>query len=74
MSDWVNWASLGKVLAAGLVCGVGIVVFFSLGLVGLSTAEEGSRRSQLVGWSGAVVCFGVTILAIAAGLWVILTD
>src|SRR3954452_1938232 len=74
MSDWVNWASLGKVLAAGLVCGVGIVVFFALGLVGASSAVGGSTRSQVVGWTGAVLCFGVTILAIAAGLWVILTD
>lgn len=74
MSDWVNWASLGRVLAAGLVCGVGIVVFFALGLVGLSSAEAGSTRSQVVGWTGAVVCFAVVVLAIGTGLWVILTD
>jgi hypothetical protein len=74
MSDWVNWASLGKVLAAGLVCGVGIVVFFALGLVGVSSAEAGSTRSQVLGWTGAVVCFSLTVLAVGAGLWIILTD
>jgi hypothetical protein len=74
MSDWVNWASLGKVLAAGLVCGVGIVVFFALGLVGVSSAEAGSTRSQVLGWTGAVVCFSLTVLAVGGGLWIILTD
>ena len=46
MSSWVDWNSMGKVLAAGLVGGVGLVVFFSLGLIGLSRRRRPRRTHQ----------------------------
>jgi len=74
MSSWVDWNSLGKVLAAGLLGGVGLVVFFSLGLLGLSAAEGPEGRTKPVAMTAAVLCFAVVALGVAAGLYVVLED
>lgn len=74
MSGWVDWNAMAKVLAAGLVGGVGLVVFFSLGLMGLAAAEGPDGRSKAVPMAAAVLCFAVVALGVAAGLYVVLED
>jgi hypothetical protein len=74
VSTWVDWDSLGKVLAAGLLGGVGLVVFFSLGLIGLSAAEGPDGRTKPAAMTAAVLCFAVVALGVAAGLYVVLED
>jgi hypothetical protein len=74
VSSWVDWSSLGKVLAAGLLGGVGLVVFFSLGLMGLSAAEGPDGRTKAVAMTAAVVCFALVALGVCAGLYVVLED
>ena len=74
MSSWVDWNSLARVLAAGLLGGVGLVVFFSLGLIGLSAAEGPDGRRKAVPMTAAVLCFALVALGVAAGLYVVLED
>ncbi|HTY71138.1 MAG TPA: hypothetical protein VMI11_01800 [Actinomycetes bacterium] len=74
MSEWVNVSALSQALLGGLVCGVGIVVFFALGLVGVSSAQDAPPVTRVVRLTGAAVCFALVVLAIATGLYVILTD
>jgi hypothetical protein len=70
----VDWNALGKVLAAGLLGGVGLVAFFSLGLIGLSAAEGPDGRTKPAAMTAAVLCFAVVALGVAAGLYVVLKD
>jgi hypothetical protein len=74
VSSWVDWNSLARVLAAGLLGGVGLVVFFSLGLIGLSAAEGTDGRTKPLAMTGAVLCFALVALGVAAGLYVVLED
>jgi hypothetical protein len=74
VSTWVDWDSLGRVLAAGLLGGVGLVVFFSLGLIGLSAAEGPDGRTKPAAMTAAVLCFAIVALGVAAGLYVVLED
>jgi hypothetical protein len=84
MSSWIDLGALGKALAASLIAGVGLAVFFALGLLGLSAAEDaldtrssGTAAARLGRSSGlilAVACFAVVVLGIVAGFYVILTD
>jgi hypothetical protein len=85
MNSWIDFGALGKALAASLIGGVGLAVFFALGLLGLSAAEDaldppsttGSAAARLGRTSGrvlAVACFAIVILGVAAGFYVILTD
>jgi hypothetical protein len=81
MNSWIDIASLGKVLAASLIGGVGLAVFFSVGLVGVSAAvgniddNAGSATpAKASGWVLAAIGFIIVALGIAAGLYVVLTD
>ena len=71
----IDWASLFKVAGVSLVFGVGIVVVFSVGLLGLSMAEgevdgEGAA-ARPVGTALAGLCFLVCAAAVAFGIWLI---
>jgi hypothetical protein len=70
VQDWVDLASLGRVLGISLLSGVGLVSLYALGLVGLSAAGAGGGRRQ-AGRALAVACFLAVAGAVALGLWTI---
>jgi hypothetical protein len=75
----IDWTALGKVAGVSLAFGVGIVVVFSLGLLGLSAAEgrltpgsantRGGSRTGGVAVAGA--CFLVCAAAVGYGIYLI---
>ena len=77
----IDWASLFKVAGVSLVFGVGIVVLFSIGLLGLSMAEGETATDgpggataaggRPIGTALAGVCFLVCAAAVAFGIWLI---
>ena len=75
----MNFADLGislvKVLVVGLALGAGLPAIFALGLRSLGTSApgpDGSARVTTAGRVGAVVCYGVVLAAVAAGIiWVV---
>jgi hypothetical protein len=79
MSSWIDLGALGKVLAASLIGGVGLAVFFAVGLYGLSARypeerETAATINPALGLGVAVMAFAVVALGIFAGLYVVLTD
>ena len=75
------FGALWQVLAVGLLLGAGLPALFALGLRSLSTgrtvtvgatAASDSSRPSPAGLVGAVVCFGISILAVAFGIVVII--
>ena len=72
--------ALAQVLAVGLLLGAGLPALVALGLRSLSagrtvtvgaTAATDSSRPSPAGLAGAVVCFGISIAAVAFGILVI---
>ena len=75
------FGALWQVLAVGLLLGAGLPALFALGLRSLSTgrtvtvgatAATDSSRPSPAGMAGAVVCFGISIAAVAFGIVVII--
>ena len=67
---WTALAPIWKVLLVGLVLGAGIPALFAVGMRLGSPATEGGAVSA-VNRAGAVLCFAVIVLAVAAGLIVL---
>ncbi len=67
----INWAALGKILLAALVCGVGVVVAFGILLLAVKSGRGTSSTSRRVGSvvvSGlaGLFCIGVVVIGIYA--------
>lgn len=87
-TPFIDWTSLGKVAGASAVFGIGIVVLFSVGIVGLSmarghdvaegaTARDGGAvvpgsANRALGTGLAAVCFTVCAAAVVYGLYLII--
>ena len=72
MKDYVDVEALGQVLLVSLLGGVGLVAAFSLGLVGISAANDrrvapGLGRPAALALAGT--CFAVVLLGVGLGLW-----
>jgi len=76
-----GFSALWQVLAVGLLLGAGLPALFALGLRSLSagrtvtvgaTAAADSSKPSPAGTAGAVVCFGISIAAVAFGIVVII--
>ena len=67
MGAWVDVGALARVLGTSLLCGVGLVALYALGLVGLSTAGAGGGRRQ-AGLALAAACFLAVAGAVVLGL------
>ena len=74
------FGALWQVLLVGLLLGVGLPALFALGvrslnsnrqLVSVGGAGEEVTKPSAVGLAGAVVCFGVCVLAVLFGILVI---
>lgn len=72
--------ALGQVLLVGLLLGVGLPTLFALGvrslnrdrqLVTVGPAGEEVTKPSAAGIAGAVVCFGICVLAVVFGIVVI---
>lgn len=72
--------ALWQVLLVGLLLGVGLPALFALGvrslnsgrqLVGIGPAGEEITKPSAAGVAGAVICFGVCLLAVLFGIVVI---
>ena len=68
----VDWATLGKVIAAALVTGVGVTLFFSMAILGAARSVEMRRNRRgaeasvyaAVAVVGATVCVAAIVLGI----------
>ncbi len=77
----LEWHAVWKVLVFGLVLGAGLPALFALGIRSLAFGAGGEAEAHApgaplasphpVGRAGAFVCFALVILAVAAGLTVI---
>jgi len=72
----IHWADLFKVAEVSLAFGVGIVVVFALGVIGLSRldaarAGEASTRARIGGVALAGLAFAVCASAALYGLYLI---
>jgi hypothetical protein len=84
MEIWAKaFSALWQVLAVGLLLGAGIPALFSIGMrslehgrvaapVGATNASSDGTVAGPAGKAGAVVCFGVCILAVLFGIVVII--
>ena len=79
----IKWDDLGQVAEVSFAFGVGIVVVFTLGVLGLGRRNEGRRddgrryqdggaRTRAVALSGAVVAFALCAAAVAYGLYLLI--
>jgi hypothetical protein len=73
----IHWAGLAEVAEVSLLFGVGIVVVFALGVIGLSKFEqaragEGSASTRAGGFALAGTAFLVCAAAVAYGLYLII--
>ena len=74
--------ALWQVIAVGLILGAGLPALFALGVRSLNTSRvvvvvaAGQRgevtKASPAGMVGAVVCFGICVLAVAFGIVVII--
>jgi hypothetical protein len=68
----VDWATLGKVVAAALVAGIGVTAFFSVAILGTTRSVELRRNGRAVeagvyaalGLFGGAVCVAAIVLGI----------
>lgn len=65
MNGYIDLDALWKVLLASLLAGAGLVVVFSLALVGLSSGRAAGR-------AGAGLCFLVVAAGVVLGLYVMI--
>ncbi|WP_305092481.1 hypothetical protein [Prescottella sp. R16] len=74
LTDTVN--SLWQVVLVGLLFGAGLPAIFALGLKSLSVgAEPGTDGPpSAAGKLGAVACFAVVLIAITAGILMLMQD
>jgi hypothetical protein len=74
MSKYVDFAALGKVLAIGLVAGVGMVAVFALGVLSMSRyADDRSAGRSPAMLVPAALCFACCLALIAYGI-VVMTE
>jgi cell division protein FtsX len=73
-TTYVDWPLLGQVVLVSILAGVGIVVAFSLLLVGLSVVRDVAKKKYLRVASAVltVVTLGVIVWALVEGLLLIL--
>ena len=75
LAELVAWGDLGKVVAVGLVGGVGLVVTWGLLLLGLERTQEvraGARTGGALGYGAMALVGGACTLALLGlGLWAI---
>jgi len=73
----IKWGALGEVFLVGLGVTVVVVVLFSFGVNALSARAEalegGSESSRGAGpaTAAAVLCFGICVLVVAYGIYLI---
>jgi hypothetical protein len=68
----VDWATIGKVVAAALVAGIGVTAAFSVAVLGATRSMEMRRDRRgpeasafaVLGVLGAAVCVGAIVLGI----------
>jgi hypothetical protein len=68
----VDWATLGKVVAAALVAGIGVTAAFSIAVLGATRSLEMRRDRRgteasafaVLAFIGAVVCVAAIVLGI----------
>lgn len=64
--------SLWQVVLIGLLFGAGLPAIFALGLkslaVGARPGDDGTSTPSAMGRVGAIVCFAVVLIAIVAGI------
>lgn len=73
MNAYIDFDALWRVLVAAFIGGAGLVAVFSLGLVGLASAQSsGDGTGRPLGWVVAVVSFLVVAAGVVLGISVML--
>jgi NADH:ubiquinone oxidoreductase subunit 6 (subunit J) len=69
-SALVKWDAVGKILLAGLVGGVGVVVVFGFLVLGVSRARrERSPGARLLNYTLSGVCGVICVAAVVVGIY-----
>lgn len=71
MSDYIDLDALWRVALLSAAFGVGVVGLYALG-VAASVAPEGGGPPGVLRRGASWACFGVCIVVIAVGVWVML--
>ncbi|MFF8725010.1 hypothetical protein ACF073_00790 [Streptomyces sp. NPDC015171] len=67
----IDWSALGRVAAVSLGVTVAVVVVFTLGVLGLSRAEEAGHGGSVAGRAQAGLCFLACAAVVAYGIHLI---
>jgi hypothetical protein len=69
----INWADLGEVFVASLVAAICVITLFSVGVNSLARQEsvKESGGSGSANLAGAVICFGLCVVIVAYGIFLI---
>jgi hypothetical protein len=73
----VEWAELGKTVAAAAIAGVGVTVIFSLAVLGFARWTDLRREGRALGAAGAAALTLIALAAFAASIVVgllVMTD
>jgi NADH:ubiquinone oxidoreductase subunit 6 (subunit J) len=66
----VKWDDVGKILLAGVVGGVGVVLVFGILLLGLSQARSAQHRgARLLDYAISGLCGALCLAAVAIGIY-----
>ncbi len=73
----IQWSGLVQVAEVAFAFGVGVVIVFSLGVLGLAQVEkagaaEASSRARTAGYTVAGAAFAVCAAAVLYGLYLII--
>lgn len=70
----IAWSALAQVLVVGLLAGAGLVVVFTIGVLGLSraaTVREADGRTDPIGYGLAGIAFLLVAAAVLYGIYLI---
>lgn len=73
----IDWLALGRVVAISAVVGLAIVTVFSVGILGLSRADNaldntGTASQRTTGYLVAATAHGLCIAAVLYGLYLLI--
>ena len=73
MTDFIEWAALGKIVVVGLVVGAGLPALFAVGvrsLAGPGSRDDHGQRPR-IHLAAALASFGVIVAAVVTAIVII---
>lgn len=72
MDGWINLPAVWRIVVVSVLVGAGLPALFAVGIRGLATEGRPAGRTS-GGTALAVVCFGVVLAVVGAGIAAIVT-